>query len=287
MIETDSIQSGSSTLNSILNFELIPIEKNSLSVYDVIVIAVILLVSAFLLRILKRVFKRQEKTGKLDIGKSHAFFQIIKYVVWIFTILIALDTVGMELTPLLAGSAALLVGLGLGLQQIFQDFLSGITLLIEGTIKIGDVVQTSDGQVSTVKEINLRTSKVETRDKIIVIVPNSRLINENVINWSHSGKTTRFSIKVGVAYGSNVELVKSILINCANKHDKVHNSPEPNVQFKDFGDSSLDFELYFYTSESFYVEWIKSDLRFAIDAAFRENNVTIPFPQRDVHMFNK
>jgi small-conductance mechanosensitive channel len=197
-----------------------------------------------------------------------------------------LDTVGIKITFLLASSAALLVGLGLGLQQLFQDFVSGITLLIEGTVKVGDIVETANGEVGQVDEINLRTSKLRTRDNIILIVPNSALIISPVINWSHIEQTTRFSVKVGVAYGSDVEKVTELLLMCTNEHKKIVKKPAPHVFFKDFGNSSLDFELLFYTNETFRVERIKSELRYAIDKAFRENNITIPFPQRDVHIIS-
>jgi small-conductance mechanosensitive channel len=181
----------------------------------------------------------------------------------------------------------LLVGLGLGLQQIFQDFISGITLIIEGTLKVGDIVEMIDEEVGRVKEISMRTSKIETRDNIILIVPNSKLINDVVINWSHIEKKTRFNVDVGVAYGSDVNLVKEILLACAGNHNQIFSSPEPRVRFTDFGNSSLDFQLLFYTNETFRVEDIKSDLRFQIDEAFRKNKVRIPFPQRDVHLISE
>ena len=193
--------------------------------------------------------------------------------------------INIKITILLAGSAALLVGLGLGLQQIFQDFVSGITIIIEGTLKVGDIVQTQEGEVGKVKEISMRTSKLETRDNIILIVPNSKLINNVVINWSHIEKKTRFKVDVGVAYGSDVQLVKRLLLECATDHKLVFTNPAPFVRFTDFSDSSLCFQLLFYTNETFRVEDIKSDLRFRIDNAFRQNGVRIPFPQRDVHLY--
>ncbi|MFC2138816.1 mechanosensitive ion channel family protein, partial [Bacteroidota bacterium] len=152
-------------------------------------------------------------------------------------------------------------------------------------LKVRDVLEL-DGMVGIVKEIGLRTSKLETRDKIIVIVPNSKFITGNVINWSHIDTKTRFSVKVGVAYRSDARKVENILISCAKNNTKVSNSPEPFVQFKDFGESSLDFELFFFTNESFRVENIKSQLRFDIKEAFNKNNIEIPFPQRVIHSSN-
>lgn len=275
------------SFKELLGYKLIETGDYFLSVYHLIVAVVVVIIARVVLILIGKVFRRQVNRNRLDIGKSHSIYQILKYVIWITAILLVLDTVGIKITFLLASSAALLVGLGLGLQQIFQDFLSGITLLIEGTLKVGDIVETRDGEVGMVKEMNLRTSKLETRDNIILIVPNSKLINDVVINWSHMDKTTRFSIKVGVAYGSDVEKVTKILLDCAKSHKDVVDKPKPLVFFKDFGSSSLDFELLFYTNKTFRVEVVKSDLRYRIDQQFREQNITIPFPQRDVHFYRE
>lgn len=275
------------TLKEFLEFTLLTTENVNITVYSLFVILLIFIAAWLLLRIIRKIIKRQERKGAIDIGTSYAIFQILKYFLIVIAIGLSLDTIGIKITILLASSAALLVGLGLGLQQIFQDFISGITIIFEGTLKAGDVVQMADGQVGRVKEINMRTSKVETRDNIILIVPNSKLINDIVVNWSHMEKMTRFSIEVGVAYGSDVKLVKEVLLKCAVEHDHVAKSPPPTVRFTDFSDSALSFVLLFYSTQTFRVEEIKSDLRFMIDAAFRSNNIRIPFPQRDVHLFKE
>jgi small-conductance mechanosensitive channel len=143
-----------------------------------------------------------------------------------------------------------------------------------------------DDTVALVKEIGLRTSIVETRDGIAMIIPNHKLVSEKLINWSSNDTITRFSIKVGVAYGSDVKLVEKLLSETAWKHSKVITNPTPLILFKDFGESSLDFELIFWTNQLFVIEQVKSDLRFMIDEAFRANNIEIPFPQRDLHVKN-
>ncbi|MBN1951755.1 MAG: mechanosensitive ion channel [Bacteroidales bacterium] len=275
------------TSKEFLEYEIINTENFSLTVYDILITVVIFGSVTLMLYLIKRLFRRQEKRGKMDIGTSRAIFQIIKYIIWTVAVIMSLDTIGIRVTLLLASSAALLVGLGLGLQQIFQDFISGITLIIEGSLKVGDIVEIQNGEVGKVVEINTRTSKLESRDNIILIVPNSKLINDVVINWTHLEKKTRFKINVGVAYGSDVELVRKVLLKCAESHQQVSVKPPPNVRFTDFGDSSLDFQLLFFTTETFRVEDLKSDLRFEIDKAFRENNIKIPFPQRDVHLFKE
>lgn len=255
-----------------------------ISVFHLFEIILILLIIYIIIRIIKRIIHKQETRKHMETGQLHAIYQIIKYFLWVIAIAIILDTLEIEITILLASSAALLVGLGLGLQQIFQDFISGIALLFEGTIKVGDIVEIEGGVVGRVREIGIRTSKIETRDNIILIVPNSKFISDNVINWSHLEKKTRFSVEVGVSYGSDVKLVTEVLLKCAGEHKEITNNPAPFVRFTDFGESSLDFELYFWSTETFRVENTKSDLRYQIFAEFAKNKIQIPFPQRDVHI---
>jgi len=272
------------TLKEFLEYALIQTKDFDVTVYEILIIVFILIVTSSIMRILKRVFRNREQKKEFDPGRSHAILQIIKYVIWILAILLSFQAVGIKLTLLLAGSAALLVGLGLGLQQIFQDIMSGIAILFEGSLKVGDVVEIQDDIVGRVIEIGLRTSKIETRDNIVMVVPNSKFVTDIVINWSHVEKRTRFHVDVGVAYGSDVELVTKVLLKCAGDQVRISSTPKPFVRFKDFGNSSLDFQLYFWSTETFQVENIKSDIRYAIDAAFRKNDIKIPFPQRDVHI---
>lgn len=267
-----------------LEFDLLETKDFDVTVYEILIILLLLLSTILVMRVLRRVFRARERRKEFDPGRSHAILQILKYVVYIVIILISLEIVGIKITILLAGSAALLVGLGLGLQQIFQDIMSGIAILFEGSLKVGDIVQIQDDLIGKVIEIGLRTSKLETRDNIVMVVPNSKFVTDIVINWSHIEKRTRFHIDVGVAYGSDVEKVTRVLLQCAEDLKTVSKSPAPFVRFNDFGNSSLDFQLYFWTTETFQVEYIKSEIRYKIDAAFRANGVHIPFPQRDVHI---
>ena len=272
------------TLKEFLEKSLIETKDFDITVYEILIILLILICTLFVIRIIRKVFRMREKRKEFDPGRSHAIQQILKYVLWIAAILISLETVGIKLTLLLAGSAALLVGLGLGLQQIFQDIMSGVAILFEGILKVGDVVEIKDDIVGRVVEIGLRTSKIETRDHIIMVIPNSKFVTDIVINWSHMEKNTRFHVDVGVAYGSDVEKVTRVLLQCAADQQNISASPQPFVRFIDFGNSSLDFQLYFWSTETFRVEFIKSELRYKIDAAFRENGIHIPFPQRDIHI---
>lgn len=272
----------------ILEYSLVNTENFNITVYNLMATIVILVITRILIGIIHKIFRRKIFTNNnIDVGKSHSIYQLTKYILWVIAIVLSLETVGIKITFLLAGSAALLVGLGLGLQQVFKDIVSGLFLLFEGNLKINDVVELDDGEIGRVKEITFRTTKIETRDNIILVVPNSKFIDSNVINWSHIQKRTRFYVQVGVAYGSDVNLVKKVLLDCADKHKDISKSPKPFVRFNDFGNSSLDFQIYFWTDRSFEVENIKSDLRFEIDKQFRENKIQIPFPQRDIHIRTK
>lgn len=276
----DNVQNVWNALNDRL-FEINTIEVKPMSL---IVVVLILLVTVFGLRLLRRFILRPSKALPIEYGRRYALFQIIKYVVWVMVIGISLETIGIRLTWFIAGSAALLVGLGLGIQQIFNDVISGILMLIEGNVKVDDVLEV-DGIVCRVKEIKLRTSKVITRDEIILIIPNRKFINENVINWSHQHQFTRFHVQVSVSFNEDVDRVKSLLLESANEHPDVTDLPAfaPRVWFIAMADFRFDFELLFFSSNNFRIENTKSELRFAVIRKFRENNIRIPYPQHDLH----
>jgi small-conductance mechanosensitive channel len=225
------------------------------------------------------------KREKIDIGAQFAVNQLITYVGYFIAILLSLDQIGINMTLIWGGTAALLVGVGLGLQQTFNDFFSGIVLLFERTVKVGDIVQ-MDGLTGTVKKIGLRASIVESRDSVSVIVPNAKLVNDSVINWSHVSDNIRFHVTVGVAYGSDTSLVKKLMLEAANM-DRILKFPAPFVRFVDFADSSLVFELYYFSRQMIMEHDVKSDLRFRIDELFRANGVKIPFPQSEVYLHNE
>jgi small-conductance mechanosensitive channel len=266
----------------------IPLGKEplSISLSDIIIAITILMVARLLIWVLIQLilypyYRRKE----INIGSQYAINQLIRYVLFFIAFMIALQFLGIQMTIIWGGAAALLVGVGLGLQQTFNDFFSGLVLLFERSVEVGDVVNVG-GLIGTVRRIGMRASHIQTRDNITVIVPNSKLVIDNVVNWSHNDNRARFYVKVGVAYGSDTDLVRTLLIEVAQQHEKVLNFPKPFVRFTDFGNSSLEFEVHFWTVEFIRIEDVKSDIRFAIDQAFRENNVTIPFPQRDVWIKN-
>lgn len=222
------------------------------------------------------------KSKKFDVAKKFSLFQLIKYVLNSITLIILLNILGFDVKYLLLGSSALLVGLGFGLQNLFSDFISGIILLIDRTVKVDDVIEVND-LIGKVVKINFRTTIIITRDDKYIIIPNTDLTKNQLINWTLNNVDSRFDINVGVSYNSDIELVKKILIDAAKSERLVDNTPEPFARFQDYGDSSLEFTVYFWSYEVFRIENIKSDIRTKIFAKFREHNVEIPFPQRVLH----
>jgi small-conductance mechanosensitive channel len=274
------------TIKQMLEFVLFRVGTHELKAYSLLIVLFIFLMTKLLIWILKIGFFRKRRFRNLDHSSSYSLYQIIRYFLWIISIILILKALGISITVLLAGSAALLVGIGLGLQQTFNDFISGIILLIEGTTKIGDVLEI-DRDVVIIQKIGLRTSKGLNRDDIIVIIPNSLITTSKVINWSHQSKKTRFRINVGVAYGSNVELVIKILEESALEHQDITDKNLIEARLIDFGNSSLDFQVLFYSDNVFRIEKVKSDIRKIINRKFTENNITIPFPQMDIHLKSK
>ncbi|MBX2913344.1 MAG: mechanosensitive ion channel [Cyclobacteriaceae bacterium] len=274
-------------LQNLLDYKLFETEGHRFTIGTIVLVVAIYIATRLVLFGLKRLLNRIFEKRGIDRGRRFAMIKLVQYFVWSLAIVFILQAATFKVTLLLAGSAALLVGLGLGLQQIFQDLVSGIFILVEGTIQRDDVVEI-DGLVGKILTLNLRTSTVLTRDGIMLIVPNHKFIVDNIINWSHSATPTRFKVSVGVAYGSDVDKVTDILMECVLAQEVVikdkENNKYPFVRFVDFGDSALLFEVYFWSQDIFPIENAKSKIRYLIDKRFREEGVTIPFPQRDLHL---
>ena len=270
-------------LSKILELKFIHIGNYEIRIYTLVSILGIVVLTLLILWLIKKALLRRNKFSKLDTGNSYALFQIIKYVFWVIAIGLILETVGVKVTVLIAGSAALLVGVGLGLQQTFNDVISGIILLSERSIKVNDVLEI-DGDVVKIQSIGLRTSKGLNRDDISIILPNSLITTNKVINWSHQSKKTRFRIEIGVAYGSNVDHVIKILEQSAIDHPDIYDRELIEARLMNFGNSSLDFQLLFFSENVFRIGKVKSDIRRIINKKFAENGIRIPFPQLDLHV---
>lgn len=247
-----------------------------LKVETLIILVVFCLFVFALLRLLKFLIYRSKKLGT---GEKFSINKLTSYVIAVIAFLIALQIVGIDITVLLATSAALLVGIGFGLQTIFSDFVSGIIILLEGSLKVDDVVEVN-GKIYMVEEIKFRTTTVVGRDENYVILPNSYLTTNSVVNWTYNRRPSRFQINVGVDYATNVQELMDILTDVAKNTPRVLQHPEPFVRFEDYGDSSINFSVYFYTYEIFRAEQIKSIMRVEIFKKLNEHNINIPFPQR-------
>lgn len=224
--------------------------------------------------------------SKVELGVRLAVGTIIRYGVLVLGLIIVVQTVGINLSAITILAGALGIGIGFGLQNVTNNLVSGIIILFERPIKVGDRIQVGD-VFGDVVSISMRSSMVVTNDNIAVIVPNSEFISSRVINWSFSDRNVRFNIPVGVAYKEDPEKVKRLLLEVAEKEEGVLDDPKPDVLFEGFGDSSINFSLRIWTSSYITTPGdLKSNLYFEILKKFRENNIEIPFPQRELHIKN-
>ena len=272
-------------------------ERFSFTIGSVFYLLFVIIISKISISIFRVLIHRSTREKKwIDEGGRYTIIQLSKYVIYTIAIVVGIQGVGIDITFLLAGSAALFVGIGFGLQAILGDVFSGIILLFDGSIKVGDIVEMSlrseqlnpqykgYKEICKVDHIFIRTSQLKTLDGKTIIVPNSFLTKENIVNWTISDKITRFHISVTVAFGSDTQLVKELLYQCALKHPMVEKRRNIIIELEDFGEYGLKFNVYFWLQQTWEIISIKSDIRLAIDQAFRNNNIKIPFPQRDLHL---
>jgi small-conductance mechanosensitive channel len=268
---------------SLLSTPLFELGSSQISLASLFVVLLILGGFFMVSRIIERGVRNALKNKSIDQGIKGSIERFARYLTVILGVFIALDTIGISLASIAALGAVLMVGIGFGLQNVAQNFVSGIIILLERPIKQGDIVVVG-GVSGKVRDIRVRSTVIETRDDVAIIVPNSQFIADQVINDSFSGHNIRRILKVGVAYGSDVAKVTGILMEIANAHEQILKAPGTKVLFMDFGSSSLDFELRFWVKELWTTDTILSDLRYDIDRKFRKENIEIPFPQRDLHI---
>ncbi|MDA9685434.1 mechanosensitive ion channel [Flavobacteriaceae bacterium] len=217
--------------------------------------------------------------------KFRSIFSFFNYFIYIIVALVTMDTLGIDLTGFFAASAALLVGFGLALQTFIQDIISGVFIIADQAVHVGDIIQI-DGQIGKVENIKLRTTRAVTRDNKVLIIPNHMFLTKILYNWTENGALIRESVSVGVAYNTDTEFLKEKLVEIALKHPLIHKENKPFVLFEDFGDNALKFTVVFSMSNSFNLHKVKSDLRFSMNKFFNENNIEIPYPQRTVSIIN-
>jgi len=267
-------------MKDFFNYSILQLGDFDLKASILVKLSVLILLVAVLLFILKKTIYQAKK---IELSRRYSIFRLAKYFVLVLAVVIGLQILTFDLTVLLAGSAALLVGFGLGIQSLFSDFVSGIILLIDSTVKVDDIIEVN-GLVCRVQEINLRTTTVLTRDDKYIILPNTDLTKNPLINWTHSAIASRFEVTVGVDYASDVNLIMKIIKEVAENQDGVLKNPAPFVRFTDYAESCLNFSIFFWSEEVFRVENIKSEIRIRIFENFTTNNIKIPFPQRVIHI---
>lgn len=255
------------------------------TVLDLVEVVGVLILARVVLGILRRALRRAERFSTLDEGKRFIVHRMVSSVVWTLATLFVLSVLGLNLTAIWAGSAALLVGVGIGLQGFFNDVISGFVLLFEGGVAVGNILEV-DGQLVKVERIDLRSTRVVSVKGELLVLPNAKMAGDAVINLSQGGPSSRIDVAVGVAYGSDVQRVKDLLLEAISEQPEIRKSPEPAVFFQDFGDSSLDFSVMGWLDHSWDRMAIKSRVREAIDAKFRAHGIAIPFPQRDLHLMD-
>ena len=259
----------------------IKIGNVSFPVKSVFILVFVFLFTRFLLRLLRKLVLKGLSNEKRI--KFQSVFTFFNYFIYLVVILVTFDTIGVKITTIFAASAALLVGVGLALQTFIQDIISGIFIIADQAVHVGDIIEV-EGKVGRVEDITLRTTRAITIDNKVLVIPNHKFMTTILYNWTENGVLTREQIQVGVAYDSNPQEVKALLTAVALKHPKVLKKPVPTVLLSDFGENALIMTVYFTLNNSFNSNAVKSDLRYAVFDALKENNITIPFPQRTVWM---
>ncbi|MDA9630863.1 mechanosensitive ion channel [Flavobacteriaceae bacterium] len=258
-------------------------ESISFTPKSILIVILVFVLTTLLLKIFRKIIYRTLSDDARVKFKS--VFSFFNYFVYTVVVLLTFQNIGVNLTAVFAASAALLVGVGLALQTFIQDIISGIFILVDQSVHVGDIIEV-DGQVGKVENIKLRTTRAVTRENKVLIIPNHKFLTSILFNWTENGVITKEFVAVGVSYDTDAEKVTKLLLEIAEGHKAILKKPIPQVIFNDFGDSALQFQLYFALSSSFVSNLVKSDLRYSILLKFKEENIEIPFPQRTLNFVN-
>lgn len=271
------------TVLHVLQTPLIVLSGTPVSAATILAALAIVVVSRIAAALIARSLERVLGARGVEHGLMFAMGKITRYVVFTIGVLVAIGSLGIDTSAIMAGGAVLLVGIGFGLQKLAENFISGLLVLISRPVRKGDFIDVG-GVSGTVDDIGLRATRVISRDGVAVIVPNANLINGTVINHSVPTTSRRIWIDIGVAYGTDLDHATRVLNDVARADPGVVDVPAPEVRHKSFGDSAIELALVVWIDEPHADLIVGSRLRFAIDRAFRESAITIPFPQRDVHL---
>jgi len=262
----------------------ISIGGTKISIVNVAYLIIFLVFFTFLSRIIREALQnRVLPRTRLDIGARASFVNVVIYAFWVLAIFTGINILGINLSSLAFMAGALGIGIGFGLQNVVNNFVSGIILLFDPSIQVGDMVQIGEDW-GTINRINIRTTIVQTFDNASLIIPNSEMLSNKVTNWSFKDPKVRRQVDVGVAYGSDVQLVRKILLEIVGDMPEIMNDPAPRVDFTDFGDSALIFRVRFWISSPEFWLGAPTELRFRIDEEFKKNGIEIAFPQQDIHI---
>lgn len=273
------------TLMAWLKAPLLTFGHSSITLWDILSFLILLLLTFFIAgKIRSWLVNHVLLKTRLDHGGRQAVGAITRYVVIFIGFLLILQTMQINLTTLNVIAGALGIGIGFGLQNVASNFISGLIILLERPIKIGDRIEVGKVEGDVI-EIGARSTTVVTNDNIAIIIPNSKFITENVVNWMYTGARVRFRIPISVAYGSDVRLVEKLLLEVARENPDVLDDPPPVVRFLEFGDSGMLFELRPWSTSLVHRKGkLISSLNFAIHDKFKEHQIEIPFPQRVLHI---
>jgi len=272
-----------SSISDLLNFPLFSLPDHNISLRSLFLLIALLWAFTRVSKWIEKLVHRALLYKDIDPGVKGSIEKFVRYSILGIGYYISFSTIGINLNSLAAVGAVGLIAIGLGLQNITQNFISGFILLMERPVKKGDIVQV--GKTSgRILEIQARSTLILTREDVVIVVPNSQFITEQVVNDSFSGDKLRLSINIRVAYGTDLEKVSALLIQIAQAHPKVLKSPPSSVLLKDFGESALELQLRIWTGELWFADDLLSDLRYQIVQEFNNHQITIPFPQRELHL---
>lgn len=272
------------SVEKVLNYTLFSVKQTPVTLASIFIFILLLVGFAVLSKIIGKVILRKFFSRlQVEEGISYSLTRITQYVIMITGVIVSLQFVGIDLSGLVVIFGLLSVGIGFGLQNITSNFVSGLVLLIERPIRVGDRVTVGD-TLGDVMEINIRSTTIRTLTNIAIIIPNSEFTSSQVINWSHGDPRVRLDLPIGVSYNSDLGAVLRSLREVADENNEVLKDPAPEINFTGFGDSSWDLELRAWLESPKNYQKVRSDLNCAIVKKFRDNNVEIPFPQRDLHL---
>ena len=282
------------TFDEFIRYNLISIGTLKISLYNVILVAVIFICAKITSSIYKLdIGKKHRARTEYDPGVEYVYVQIARYIIYTIAVLLSFNVLGLNISLILTGSVGLLVGIGLGLQDVFKDTIAGIVLLLEGNIKVGDIVEidaktqgnTHKGAynfVARILKVSFRTTQIQTKEGNVLIIPNTHLTQQRVENWSHSSSLSLFTVSALIEYGSDTNLASELLKTAALGHPIVSKEEPIFVRMEEFADNGIEMKLLFWAENSWEIADYKSEIRFEIDRLFRANNMNFAFPTRTI-----